>query len=184
MGWRHFAIVTWLAAVMAQAAEALPAAPEGFSWVRLREIRADLLQPAGWKLSRERKGTSETYRLSAPGRGRTNGPAMDINWVPDVPKQAGMAPSQYAAGVADAAAKNHKLVERADGKPGAISRTTFRFEDSGPGREGWTVSYQLIANDRTGSLYIMAFEAPTREWTNAWKTGAVLMERVRLDPAR
>ena len=163
-------------------AEPLPAAPAGFSWSRLKEIRADILKPAGWTLSRQRKGDSETYRLTGAPGGESGGPALDINWVADIPGKAKMKPSAYAAGLVSAAADAHKLLDKSSGSQGPFTTASFRFQDSGPGRDGIMVRYQFFANDRTGSLYIMAFEAPANKWANSWKTGQLLVDRVRLDP--
>lgn len=181
--WCPRATVFLIALSLAFAAEPPPAAPAGFSWLRLAEIRADLLKPAGWSLTRQRKGDSETYRLKGPKTGGVAGPSLEINWVPDVPRKAAMSPSKYAAALTDTAAGNHSILERSSERLASFATTSFRFQDSGPGRDGLMVRYQLFANDQTGSLYITAFEAPTKDWTNAWKTGRVLLEMIRLDPA-
>lgn len=160
----------------------LPAAPAGFAWTRLKEIRADILKPSGWALSHQRKGGSETYKLAAPKSGNSAGAVLDINWVSDVPGKAAMPPTRYVATLVAAAADNHKLMERSSGTRDAFATASFRFQDSGPGRDGIMVQYQFFANDRTGSLCITAFEAPTRIWTNAWATGRILTEQLRLDP--
>lgn len=172
------------AAMLAALAAELPQAPAGFAWTRLPEIRADILKPSAWTLEHQRKGGSETYRLAAPRKAGNPAAALDINWVADVPRQAGMPPSKYAAGLVATASENHKILERESGTIGSLASVGFRFADSGPGRDGLMVRYQMVANDRTGSLYILAFEAPLREWTNAWKTGGVMMDRIRWDPTR
>ncbi|MBN8248777.1 MAG: hypothetical protein J0L84_15215 [Verrucomicrobia bacterium] len=177
-------ILGGLAATLATMAADMPPAPAGFAWTRLPEIRADLLKPSGWTLDHQRKGGSETYRLAAPKKAGSPAAALDINWVADVPGLAGMVPSKYAAGLVATASESHKILERESGTIGSLASVAFRFADSGPGRDGLMVRYQLVANDRTGSLYILAFEAPAREWTNSWKTGAVMMDRIRWDPAR
>lgn len=161
-----------------------PPAPPGFAWSRLPEIRADFLKPSGWTVDHQRKGGSETYRIAAPKKAGNPTTALDINWVADVPRLAGMPPSTYAAGLVATASENHKILERESGTIGSLATVAFRFADSGPGRDGLMVRYQMVANDRTGSLYILAFEAPVREWTNAWKTGSVMVDRIRWDPAR
>lgn len=172
-----------LAAVSgALAAEPLPAAPAGFTWSRLAEIRADLLVPTGWKLSRQKKGDSETYHLAGPKAGAGAGAAFDINWVPEVTKKTAMSPSKYAAGLVSAASDSHKLLDKKSSSTGVFATASFRYADSGKGRDGMMVSYEFLANDRTGSLYIVAFEAPAATWADAWAIGKVLFENLRLDP--
>lgn len=180
--WGSRVAVFLIALSLAFAAEPPPAAPAGFSWLRLAEIRADLLKPSGWTLTHQRKGDSETYRLSGPKTGGVPGPTLEINWVPDVPRKAAMSPSKYAAALADTAAENHSILERSQDTQASFATRSFRFQDSGPGRDGLMVRYQLFSNDQTGSLYITAFEAPAKDWTNAWKTGRVLLGKIRLDP--
>ena len=161
----------------------LPAAPDGFTWARLAEIRADLLKPKGWNLTRKRKGDSETYRMTGPKSGAGAGSALDINWVGDVPGKAKMKPTQYVATLISAAGNSHKLLERSSGTLGSLATASFRYQDSGSGRDSVMVRYQFFANDQTGSLYIAAFEARAQEWTNSWNTGRVLMENFRVDPS-
>jgi len=181
--WKRF-LGAWIVAAMSAAAAEAPSAPPGFAWTRLPEIRAEILKPSAWTLDHQRKGASETYRLEAPKKEGAPAVALDINWVGEVAKQTGMLPSKYAAGLVAEASQNHKILERESGTIGSRASVAFRFADSGPGRDGMMVRYQIVANDRTGSLYVMAFEAPSREWTNAWKAGSVMMDRIRLDPAR
>jgi hypothetical protein len=158
--------------------------PAGFTWERLTEIKAAALRPTGWTLKHERKGDSEAYTLNAPKSAGPTPPAFALNWVRDVPGKAKMAPSAYAAALADAASDSHKLLDRAAGKQGTLATLSFRFLDNAPGREGTMVRYQFFANDQTGSLYITAFEAPAKEWDAAWKTGSAIFESLRFDPAQ
>ena len=40
----------------------------------------------------------------------------------------------------------------------------------------------IIANDRTGTIYVVLYEAPEEEWEKAWKVGEpILKELIILD---
>jgi hypothetical protein len=49
------------------------------------------------------------------------------------------------------------------------------------GKESITVCQLLIANDKTGTLFLTIFEAPTANWDEAWKTGEVILRKMLLD---
>ena len=39
----------------------------------------------------------------------------------------------------------------------------------------------LIANDKTGSMYLIIFEAPEKEWEDAWKIGEPILKKLYID---
>ena len=111
--------------------------------------------PTGWKLSHQKKGDSETYHLAGPKAGSGAGAAFDINWVPEVPKKTAMSPSKYAAGLVSAALRQPQAARQKSSNTGVFATASFRYEDSGKGRDGMMVSYESLANDRSGSLSIL-----------------------------
>lgn len=136
-------------------------------------------------MKHEKNGEAETFTLSA-GVSSTNAPMPNfaLNWVPGIPAKAKMPPSKYAAALADEAAKNHRIEDRTAEKKDGFDTISFRYTEALPGRPESVLRYQFLANDRTGSLFIAAFEAPAKDWENAWKQGRVIAESLRLDPAR
>lgn len=49
------------------------------------------------------------------------------------------------------------------------------------GGESVTVHQVLIANDKTGTLFIVLFGAPTYTWDEVWRNGEVMLKRLLLD---
>ena len=49
------------------------------------------------------------------------------------------------------------------------------------GGESVTVHQVLIANDKTGTLFMVLFEAPTEDWDEAWRKSEVMLKRLLLD---
>jgi len=39
----------------------------------------------------------------------------------------------------------------------------------------------MVANDKTGTLFLVVFEAPTASWEEAWKTGESIFKKMLLD---
>ena len=39
----------------------------------------------------------------------------------------------------------------------------------------------FISNDKTGSLYIVSFEAPKSDWDEAWKIGETMLKYYLVD---
>jgi len=106
---------------------------------------------------------------------------LTLNCIQDVLKKSGKSPSIYAASLADAAAAKHQLVERSSSKQGPFQSVRFRYVDAPVGKESITVCQLLIANDKTGTLFLAIFEAPTKNWDEAWTTGESIFKKMLLD---
>jgi hypothetical protein len=52
---------------------------------------------------------------------------------------------------------------------------------SGAGK--FTVHNLLIANNNTGTLYLVMFEAPSAEWTETWKIAEPMLKYLYIDDA-
>ena len=95
-------------------------------------------------------------------------------------KQRGIAPSVYAKGFTSApSADNHKILDRWSTNMGPLKGHGMRVRD---GRDPAVIMhYLLVANDKTGTLWLFIFEAPEKDWAKAWKTGEKMMKALMIE---
>ena len=170
-------------AVALRADDSLPSAPSGYSWQRLVTIKSALLKPDGWFLKQTKKGQTDAFFITKEDIDQSGAfqTGLTLNCIRDVPKKTGQTPSDYAASFANAAATKYKLVERSSSQQGPFHGVRFRYVDAPVGKESITVYQLLIANDKTGTLFLVIFEAPTSTWSEAWKSGDTILKKMLLD---
>jgi len=166
-----------------RAEDPLPPAPSGFSWQRLPPIKSALLKPDAWFFKQSKKGQTDAFFITKEDIDKAGAfkTGMTLNCLRDIEKKSGKSPSVYAASLADAAAEKHQLVERLSSKQGPFHSVRFRYVDTPAGKENITVCQLLIANDKTGTLFLAIFEAPTTNWDEAWKAGETIFKKMLLD---
>jgi len=169
--------------VSARADDSLPTAPSGYSWQRLVAIKSALLKPDGWFFEQVKKGQTDGYFIAMEDIDQSEAfqTGLTLNCIRDVPKKSGQAPSDYAASLADAAAKKYQLLDRSTSQQGSFRAVRFRYVDAPSGKESITVYQLMIANDKTGTLFLVIFEAPTITWSEAWKSGDIILKKMLLD---
>lgn len=180
---RFLAIILLACSSVWGADEPLPSPPAGFSWQRLASIKGALLKPDGWFFKASATGGTEGFfitkeNIDKDGAFKTG---LSLNCMRDIPKHSGLTPSGYAVAFADAAAEKHRLLERSARSMGPFNHLRLRYVDAPPGKESVTIWNLLVANDKTGTLYLYVFEAPTSTWEEAWKTGNVILKMLLLD---
>ena len=177
------AFLLLIAALGLRAETPLTPPPAGFSWQRLPEIKGALLKPDGWYFKKTKKRQTDVYAISKEnvdkmGEFRTG---VTLNRLPSITSKTGRPPSVFAAAFADGAALKYKLTERSSTKMGPFQALRFRYVDAPAPLESITVHKLLIANDKTGTLFLITFESPTAEWDEAWKTGEQILKKILLD---
>jgi len=172
-----------LVATGAVAAE-LPPAPAGYSWVSLSEIKGAFLMPLGWYFKKGRQGDTLGYYIT-----RENIPesgefltGLSINVIPDIPEKSGMAPSLYATAFINKAVKQVEVVT----PPWASLNGPFEghgvvllYRDDQKG--DFIVHNLAIANDQTGTLYLITFESPAEAWEKARQIAEPILQRFLID---
>lgn len=165
------------------AATELPVAPGGFKWQEASGLKVALLRPIGWFYKEDQSGTTTALFITKESIQKKEKfeTGLTLNCVRDIPAKAGMAPSAYAIAFAQQAATTHKLDEQTDFDQGPFKAVRFRYVDAPKGMTSVTICHLLIANDRTGTLFLVIFEAPTKNWESEWKIGEVIFKKMLLD---
>ena len=168
------------------AEEPLPNPPEGFTWQRMPSIHGALLRPDGWFYNEGKQAGTDGFFVTKEdaetGAGFTTG--VSVFCVRDIPTRMGKSPTAYASQYADVVATKHELLDRSSKLEGPFTAVRFRFVEARPakdGQESLTKSQLIIGNDKTGTAFLVVFQAPTASWAEAWKTGEVILKRLVFD---
>lgn len=162
----------------------LPPAPKGYSWRWFESIKAGLLVPQGWFVKEDTKGGTRAFFITKEsiekgGRFRTG---FSLNVVQNSPKKTGSPPSEYAKQLINKMVSTTQSSEVRPVGDGTYFKGYGGFFRSRPPKEEIVVQYMLVlGNDKTGTLYICAFESPEREWNTAWKLGSAIMDNLALE---
>jgi hypothetical protein len=172
-----------IAGICFGAGKELPPPPPGFSWQPLTSIQGFLLKPDGWFFKHITKGETDNYFITKEDIDKNGVFTTGLSFysIRHVQKKTGLAPSSYAASLADAAAAKFHLAERSSSDQGKFKAIRIHYVDAPPDKSSITVSQLFIANDKTGTLFIAIFESPTTEWGEAWKKGQVILKQMMID---
>jgi hypothetical protein len=157
----------------------LPAPPAGFDWKEVPEIKAAFLVPKGWHFKRETQAdtlalfiTQEDIRES--GAFATG---LTINVFPR--SKPGSATEYAQAFITQMATEKH--ADRTWARDAGPLRT-FGCLTRDSTRSGTVILHTLmVANPKTGTLYLFIFEAPERTWADAWAKGEKIMDLLAID---
>ncbi|MBF9221785.1 hypothetical protein [Hymenobacter ruricola] len=163
----------------------LGAAPAGFAWQALPEIKAAMPLPAGWYfktagekgaptyyLTQEEMGESEEFQTGLSlqvvrkAKAKTGRPAADYAEL--LMMRTGFGPSQ-------------KQLEKTATVEGAFYKRTVRYRDAPPEADPRVVYQLALANAKTDTLYLLTFESPEKDWAAAWKLGEAMVSGWVLD---
>jgi len=177
------AILFFLFATGLRADDQLPPPPSGYTWQRLPTIKGALMKPDGWFFKSDKKGLTEGFFITMEDIDKSGSfqTGLTLNCVHDVPKTTGHIPSVYAKSLADAAAAKFELKDRSDLVQGPFRGVKFQYVSAPKDKESVTIYQLLIANDKTGTLYMVMLESPTKTWDQTWKTGEVILKKMLID---
>ena len=176
-----------LAIVLLFPAPALPVrvppapAPEGFSWQRIEEVHASFLMPDGWHLRSEASGGTLAYFFT-PGKlkkGDIFDTGLTINVFKKLKDKDAVA---YAQAFVAEAAKQHEALDGWKLEAGVLHGFGVVTRQLGqPGEVAHLISYHVIGNARTNTLYLLWFESPEPAWEEEWKKGKRMLTQFMLD---
>jgi len=146
----------------------IPPPPEGYEWQYCEEVNGRFLKPKGWFFRKDILNGTKAYFISKEeiiGEGKFS-TGLSINVITEIQKRSGFTPSLYAANFLKQAMKA-KAVEKVWSEDfGPFAATGFSHPDSKADHQFY-MSYLLAANEKSGTLYLMYFEAPQSEWEEA-----------------
>jgi hypothetical protein len=162
----------------------LPSPPNGYSWVECKDIKGAFLKPSGWFFKQATQGDTIGYfitkeNIEALGSFETG---LSVNVIPDIPRKKQIQASNFAAAYIKTAIQNREVFK----KPWSTSMGPFEAygvvlinHDS---KQGDFVTHNLaIANDQTGTLYLLTFESPLNQWNSSWEIAEPMLKMFLID---
>lgn len=165
-------------------AQKLSDPPMGYSWVACKEIRASFLLPWGWYFKKGVQGDTFGYYFTQQNieeKGEFLS-GLSVNVIPNIPQKNGMSPSVYADSFIKAAILQKEIFKLPWQEGiGSLQGYGVVLLNHDPQR-GDFISYNLaIANDRTGTLYLLTFESPAETWEQYRVVAGVMLKQFLLD---
>jgi hypothetical protein len=157
----------------------LPAPPADFSWIEVPEIKAAFLQPRGWYVKREVQGNTLALfitqeKIENEGRFKTG---LTINVLRHAKPGAAV---EYAAAFIGRLATQHNAGDIWSREFGPLKGFGCRYK-VGSTDDAPIAHTLMVANPRTGTLYLFLFEAPNATWADAWAKGEKIMNALAVD---
>ncbi|MGD8977352.1 MAG: DUF4124 domain-containing protein, partial [Gammaproteobacteria bacterium] len=162
----------------------LEPAPAGFEWQRLSEVRGAVLRPVVWHFSHQAEGDELDYFLSREPAGAAGDfhTGLTIKVVTDVPDKTGMPLDAYARQLISEASSGLEII---DG-PWDSARSPYvthgaLMRATGPGTGEFNAHMAAMANEETGTVYLITFEAPAESWDTIWPMGELMLDKLALN---
>jgi hypothetical protein len=177
----RWALASMLWALTPLAEAAYPPPPAGYSWADCSVIGGALLQPKGWffREDKGRDGGACVVSREAIEGGKQYQVGLVINLIRSIPTKKGMQPSAFGHAYVLEVAKAHDVLDKAEGPQGPFVAARIEHRSKvKPILHQYTL---VIANDRTGSAFLVVAEAPEQEWAKAWSTLEPVVKKMLID---
>lgn len=173
----------FLAALPGVCADAIQRSVPGFHVERLEPIQASIQIPDGWHFRSEQKNDTTAFFVTREplDTAATFKIGLTINCVRHVTDKAHVKPSKYIDAFTRLMDTKESITNPRTNNQGPFNMIWFDVDLPNEGRNATHVKYFLIANDTTDTMYIMLFEAPQSEWTEAYEKGVVMLKNIVLD---
>ena len=155
----------------------LPKPPDGFSWQSLPELKGAILRPSGWSFLPEVSDDEIKFSEVEPGTGeratfsismmRGSGPRSDAVKLAD----------DFITGLSTALQAEKTWGDTAG--PFIMRAGIFRERANKP--DAHRMYSQMLVNPKTGTVFVVGFEASVRDWDEKWKVGQVVCRLMLLD---
>jgi hypothetical protein len=182
-GWNRWclAAVLALSIVFTGRAETLlrPKPPGGYSWQECPDIGCAFLKPKGWHYKHVERKTQHACFITkedidTEGTFKTG---LTVNMILLSHLKTGISASEYAKKFIVTATKEREQLKRWSSTQGPFKAhgCIIRDDSGGP---PVIVQNLVIANDKTGTIYVVLYEAPEAEYEEAWKIGEPILRQL------
>ena len=178
--WIGFLLAAHLFSAPATAIE-LPPPPAGYSWEECEEIKGAILVPKGWHFRKVRREEGIAYFVTKepfePPETYEIGIGFNTIW--DLPGKKGVAPSDFIREFLAHYLVKRKVESSWEGPPGPLFTRGLIFSEQEPTpRKFYNL---LVGNDKTGTVYLVTFEAPADVWDKEWAVVETVLEILAFD---
>jgi hypothetical protein len=159
--------------------------PAGFRWQALPEVKAAMPLPEGWFYKAEGPKGAPTYYLTQEEMGESEEfqTGLSLQVVRKAKAKTGHPAAEYAEllMMRTGFGANQKQLEKNASVEGPFYKRTVRYREAPPEAAAHVVYHLALANAKTDTLYLLTFESPEAEWTEAWRLGEVMVRELVLD---
>ncbi len=149
----------------------------------LPAVKASLQIPEGWHVKEDNEEGVIVYQISREEITETGGTysvGLTLSVTPDVPGRAQMSPSKYAAELLAFSVEDGGAVKQSKSEPFLTLRTEYAVE----GEAGHLRIVDVAtANDTTGTLYFLAWQAPDTEAEPLSELREKIIASLKFDPS-
>ena len=160
----------------------LPQAPDGYAWEECSDIGGALLRPEHWSFRRHSDAGELAYFITKepwdPPQPIDVG--LTFNVVFGIPGQSGMPPTEFAKRFVARAAEAHQTERTWTNEMGPFKAEGIVYSGTGE-LKGFKFFNLIIANDKTGTAYLVIFEAPEASWDAEWEAIEPTIQRLYID---
>ena len=160
----------------------LPPPPSGYLWEQCTDIGGALLRPEDWSFRRLSSGGKLAYFItkSAWEPEQPFDVGLTFNVLFDVPSQSGLPPTAFAKRFVGRAAAVHQVERTWTNEMGPFKAEGIVYSGRGASR-GFKFYNLVIANDKTGTAYLVIFEAPETSWESEWSVIEPTVKKMLID---
>lgn len=148
----------------------------------LADVKATLMVPPDWKVTSESEDGVFVYHLgkpAAPGAGEEH--PITLSVTTKVPERTEQSPAEYAAALLDMSQDDSPSAPVQQIEVGGLPalRTEYQFDGDAGKMRAVNVA---VPNDKTGTLYFFAWQAPIDEPLEAETLREQVVVSAKLDP--
>lgn len=170
-------------ACAALASAVLGGDPPALAEQPLKEIKAAVKIPEGWHIRTDSDEGVVVYQITREAMDAAEGTFLvgfTLSVTPDVPGRLQVPPSQYAADLLNFSVEEGGTVDSEDKPPFKIIKTSYAVE----GETGdVSVTDVATANDKTGTLYFLAWQNPKSEEAAVAAVREAVLASLKFDPS-
>jgi len=156
----------------------LEAAPEGYAWQSLDNVKAFVLVPDDWFFHAEQKGNTYAYFITKEDYTKDpNGmfvTGFSINVFTNMGNNNAL---EYANKFAEQMQKDNEVIFIKDHEFSNFKGKILRIKN----KEQY-IQYMIVANTKTNKLYLTYFESSITRWEKNEEFGKTIMDKLALDP--
>lgn len=158
-----------------------PAPVEGLTWEEMTAIGGFVLVPNSWRFRiSEKDGKLAYFVTKDPITAQGFDTGITINVIRALPRTMGVSPTAFARDFV-MQVQNAETVEDSWTEPGDVL-FEFGVEWIDKDQEIWIRNHhRLLANDRTGTLYLVSFKTPSEDWDATWPSAQAVLDRIVFD---
>lgn len=145
------------------------------------DVGGALLRPTAWHFRRVEDGRKLAYFITKSAWSPDPfDVGLTMNVLRDTPGRFGVSPSQFAAQYVTNASQTLEVERTWSRDLGPFKAQGLVYLGAGASA-GFKFYNLIVANDKTGTAYLIIFEAPVAEWAEHWRMIEPTVQKLYLD---